>query len=423
MKSKNSKAQINQARLLEEFLSAENLSIAKICEILSCNRQSAYNYIRRLENNGYSFHKKTQQNNTLYTLVKNNSSQDMLYRPLTADILRKYTIVHELQYGPIKKEDLRTMFTVYKPTENITLHKRIPLDIELTQYYNLIKNLIQNDEITLNPKEDSYYLTGKNIPLEITLDDAGLLDLNEELSTATSGTAYYEQIKSIYLKTCILLGNIDKEVPYYNNYLVYGKKFNGLKDIATKLGKLKNYNYKNKVMEINYTSRKGENICILLAIGLIVYSTEKDLCYLIGENYSKKNLHTIINISRITDIKETTLCHDCFHSSYYENLFDYMFSISIKTPVNVKVEFERIGNIERKITYLSKQRKYSTLTVEDEKIIYTDTVSVLSDFAAYLRKFGKSVRVIEPAILKEKLDFSVERTLARYQEVLTHEIS
>ncbi|MDE6914926.1 MAG: WYL domain-containing protein, partial [Lachnospiraceae bacterium] len=63
-----------------------------------------------------------------------------------------------------------------------------------------------------------------------------------------------------------------------------------------------------------------------------------------------------------------------------------------------------------------------SIQVENNKIIYTDTISGLSDFAKYLRKFGKSAHVIEPQALKNKMKQSFERTLARYEEVSTGEL-
>ena len=62
------------------------------------------------------------------------------------------------------------------------------------------------------------------------------------------------------------------------------------------------------------------------------------------------------------------------------------------------------------------QRKNALIQVQEDKIVYIDQVSGLSDFANYLRRFGRSVRVIEPLSLKEKMRQSVALSLARYQE-------
>ena len=56
-----------------------------------------------------------------------------------------------------------------------------------------------------------------------------------------------------------------------------------------------------------------------------------------------------------------------------------------------------------------------------EKIDFKPKVALvlgsgLGDFANYLRQFGRSVHVIEPASLKDKMNFSIDRTLSRYEE-------
>ena len=120
-------------------------------------------------------------------------------------------------------------------------------------------------------------------------------------------------------------------------------------------------------------------------------------------------------------MEETIVTHSCYRSAYYEELFHAMFSISIETPVSVKVEFDRILNIERKIRHLTKQRNYANCEILENKIIYTDKISGLSDFAMYLRKFGRNAHVIEPPVLRERMKNSVERTLQHYEEELLYE--
>lgn len=433
MKSKNSKIWTNQTILLEKFLSEENLSIAQITELLHCNRQSAYNYIKRLEENGYAFNKKILHGSTYYAMNRNTDSDDLLYRPVTADTLRKYTIARKLQYRPVPKETLRKKFAVCKENENCVIDDRIPLDIGESQYYSLINDLCREGDIELipsktTPSQQDYYLTGKNIPLQITLDFDNLYNLNIELSTITQGSTYYEQLNNLYQKTNVLLGMIDENVSYHDNYFVYGKRIDGLSNISTRLHPITRLDYKTKVLRVNYTTKREKNMEILLAVGMIVYSTEKDTLYLFGEEDPKKNdntdsLYTIIDVRDITQAEETTYEHKSYHAEYFKSMFDFMFGISLEEPTAVKVAFDRVANVERKINYLKGQRKNAVVQIEDDKIIYSDIISGLSDFAMYLRKFGKSAHIIEPLQLKEKMRQSVERTLLRYEEASSNESS
>lgn len=441
--------------------------------MLECNRQSVYNYIKRLEENGCSFTKFTHKNHIYYSFNQVNSTTDeLLYEPITFDVLRKYTIVQQLQQGAIPKNELKDKFAFYSSThyqketskdslsseessilktstletcatkekspittlgtEELTTKKHTsekplierdctPLDVGITQYYHLLQDLIQAGDIVLNSSTKKYFLTGKNIPLQMVLDEDTLYKLHISLETMTRGTPYYNQFQSIYTKTSLLLGDITDTIPYFENYIVYGKKMNGLSTVAEQLKKISAYSYQNKVLEIRYHTKKQEEYSILFATGMLLYSVEKDILYLVGENYSQKQEnatypYSIIDASNILEIKETMFEHSCYCSDYYMQLFHSMFSISVETPVDVKVEFDRILNIERKIRYLAKQRKYATYKIIDNKIIYTDKISGLNDFAMYLRKLGRNAHVIEPPVLKDKMKYSIAQTLHRYEE-------
>ena len=455
--SKQTKTQKNQIQLLEAFQKKQTLSIREIETLLNCNRQSVYNYIKRLEQTGYTFIKFTQKNHTYYSFQQDNSiPEEILYEPMTFDILRKYTIIQQLQQGAVPKNKLKNKFAFYHKTtqlqktanlspsltdecaegtkkeateENLVEERDCtPLDVGVTYYYRLLHDLIAAGEIEFNHATKKYFLTGKNIPLEMVLDKDTLDKLHIILKTITNGTPYYNQFKSIYNKTSLLLGDVTDVTPYFENYIVYGKKMDGLTNIAEQLKNITTHDYQNKVLQIRYQTKKQGERSVLFAVGMLLYSVEKDILYLIGEEYSQKNEaqtypYSIINVSTISQIDETIVTHSCYHSAYYTELFHSMFSISIETPVHVKVEFNRILNIERKIRLLTKQRKYAHCEILENKIIYTDKISGLSDFAMYLRKLGRSAHVIEPPVLRERMKDSVERTLQRYKEELSDELS
>ena len=445
-------------QLFEAFQKNQTLSVAQIEKLLHCNRQSVYNYIKRFEENGCTLTKFTQNNHTYYSLSPDSATSDeILYEPMTFDVLRKYTIIQQLQQGAILKEKLKDRFAFYskmtqsKKTSELcspagegeaelcetqlcvtdeltdqlpTTEERdcTPLDIGMTQYYHILNDLIDAGEIELNPSTQKYFLTGKNIPLKMVLDGDALFNLYISLESITKGTPYYDQFKSIYHKTSVLLGDVTDTTPYFENYIVYGKKLDGLSSIAKQLKMITAHNYQNKVLQIRYRTRKDGERSVLFAIGMLLYSVEKDVLYLVGEEYFQKNNaqkhpYSIIKTSSIMQIEETIVIHSCYHSDYYMQLFDAMFSISVEPPVNVKIEFDIVPNlnIERKIRYLAKQRKYATYEIIENKIIYTDTISGLDDFAVYLRRFGRTAHVIEPPALKDKMRDSIAQTLHRYE--------
>ena len=101
----------------------------------------------------------------------------------------------------------------------------------------------------------------------------------------------------------------------------------------------------------------------------------------------------------------------------YMKDYDTSFRI-LEEPLMVKVRFDLEANVKRKIHYLKQHRSGASITYfpEENQLEYQDTIRGLGDFANYLRQFGRSVHVIEPASLKDKMNFSIDRTLSRYEE-------
>ncbi len=423
MKSNNTKIRKTLALLFDMFQSHNKLSITDIMKLLRCNRTSAYNYLKRLENAGYVFKKIQENNRTFYSLVSTDDQIPELisYTPMTADVLRKFAIIRELQNGPIKKDTFRNHFTIYKSEEIHDGDGRIPLDIKITQYYNLLNDLLNEGEIVLNAADQKYYLTGKSIPLQIRLHEDNLINLQIKLSTINAGIPYYEQLQELYSKINILLGNLDHDIPNVQNYLIYGKKMNGLSASSVQLNKITDCDYKNKILCITYFNSHNDTLTSYIATGMIIYSVEKDKFYLLGAEYpdgivSSNQRHTIIDIANITHVYNIDAVHTCYHSAYFQTMFDDMFSISVEPPTKVIVAFERAANIERKIKYLQMQRKNARVQIQDDTILYTDKISGLADFAQYLRQFGRSAHVITPLSLRERMQKSVELSLTRYKE-------
>lgn len=422
---RNSKIQLKQEKLLNEFLNNESLSVAQIMELLECNRQSVYNYIKRLEKNGCKFIKQNKNNNVYYTIVLDDKIEESMYKPMTLDILRKYTIVKYLQEyniykeGPIRKEEVYKQFTPYKSSDGCT-RGGIPIDVGISKYYELISELIEEGEIEV--KDDCYYLIGKNIPSKMMLTYNDLRKLYDKLKNTVKGSPYYEQLKNMYYRIGILLGEIDTDMPYFNNYIVYGKRMDGLEGAKKYLDKIRKYDYRHKILKITRMTNNKKSV-VLFAVGKVVYNSEKDVLYLIGKEYrckkdGFKHKYDIIKMETVIDIEETEMENDAYDDIYFKEQFKYMFSISVEKTVDVKIEFDNVLNIKRKVENLKNNRVFSKIQVDDmtNKIIYTDKVSGLPDFAKYLRRFGKNVRVIEPATLKNMLKNSVDVTLDRYEE-------
>lgn len=96
MKKKNVEEKL--ADLIQAFRERKELSVKDISELLSCNRQSVYNYIDRLGERGFELERKTQNRAVYFTLISNGTTTSQVpYIPLTDKILRKCNVVQNLQ--------------------------------------------------------------------------------------------------------------------------------------------------------------------------------------------------------------------------------------------------------------------------------------------------------------------------------------
>ena len=74
MKKKNVEEKL--ADLIQAFRERKELSVKDISELLSCNRQSVYNYIDRLSERGFELERKTQNRAVYFTLINTNDIRE-----------------------------------------------------------------------------------------------------------------------------------------------------------------------------------------------------------------------------------------------------------------------------------------------------------------------------------------------------------
>jgi len=380
------------------FKERGNLCINDVMSILSCNRQSAYNYLTSLEDSGYILKKKTEHKKTFYSLeITDTQNTDSInYLPITGKTLYKYEIIQCLNNGP----------------SDINAFQQI--DISQSYLYKLLKEMLDDEDIL--KKENTYYLNTKKHSVTLSLSHKDISKIGVALSNLPTGHPYYHQLSSVKDKVNLALGNIESDNGNSDNYIVYGRKQFEFETISSQLKRLEKYHYKEQILNIRHLTKSGREICTVFATGIIVYALEKDAVYLMGKSFYEDNTYnTIIKWDNIVAIEDTCMENTFFHADEFQDIYRTMFSISMEEPVKVVVEFDNIFNIKKKLMQLCTQRTSAEkLQFVNDKIIYTDTVRGLSDFANYLRRFGRSFRVIEPPELKDMLQYTVTRSLERY---------
>lgn len=415
----------NLRTLLELLQKNSEVLLTDIKKILNVSRPTIYTYIRELKQRGYVIEDNLRHNRTVYRLL-NTSSTTLInsYTELTHDAVIKYEILKELSVTPMTEYELRERFETidncsYKTLNgnlinNLSCQAKKEIPIKRTTFDNYIKSLINENYI--NRKNKSLYPTGKGLPIIYRTDGSSLVGLKK----IPENHPYYEQYKSIISKVSPL---IEFDAPENKNdeispdYVIVGKKYYETQKINESLKNLFNHPYKTKVLEFLYKTKKGECLAAL-STGMLVYSLEKDELFLFGKYYPYNEHHPycIIKINTIECIKQTDFNNECYLSNEFMDIFNSMFSISTEPPEEIVIEFDRIFHIENKIKQLSHNRSKSTLTFTDDKIIYVDVIRGLTDFARYLRSYGRSYKIIKPQRLKDILFTSAQFAIKRYNE-------
>lgn len=398
--AKETKRERQLKLLLNEFEIKRTLKVKDIQALLECQRGTVYNYIKLLENQGFHFEQYTENRIAFYTMVE-SSPTDMYYNPINKNTIRSYYILSILQDKSLTLTELYNH--VYKENQKI--------DIGKTQLYHLTNDLINGGELTKS-LDGKLTPTNKTFPPTFSCSERELWELYYSLEDINPGEPFYELLNSIYQKMSVIFNDCDYNL-LSENFISYGRSFHRSQRIQTQLEPLKDIPYETHTIEVTFESKKYGVITVPINIGDIVFSIEKDRLYLIGEY--DQTPYTIA-ADTIQQVKLLNEPNKIFRSDKYQQLINYMFSISTDEPQAVVVEFDNIFNIRTKLEQLCRNRKHARLSFVDEKVIYSDTVSGLSDFANYLRQYGKSCRVIEPPELVDKMLFSATRTLERYKE-------
>lgn len=486
---KKNNVEENLADLVLAFQKKKELSVKDIMDLLSCNRQSVYNYINRLKDRGLNIDSETRNRLSYYILnPADGSAVTEHYIQFSNDILRRYAVIQQLHKSALSPDQLYKLFLLsrdeeeqdestkpdtdmeqpsdkkQRSAENLNTDKnpdpsedptykldKIPLDIAQSTFTNLIDKLDRDDEIRLEA-DGAYHATGRMIPLLHHFTDEELFILLDQLKTLPEGSPYHSQLQSIAKKLEILEASYDMSEVSSSNYLTYGKKHDVLSQISHSMRQLAKTNYREELIRVKYRPRTGDNEerKVLFQVGMVVYSVEKAALYLFGKEFTEDPVlapvsDSIIEFSTIISLEDADngngkkeekedqkekkdqkkkkdqkpkYPNNSYHSTEFQNIFSEMFSISMDTPVDVTVRFDLTANVKRKIQYLKDQRSNASITFfpEENQLEYTDTIRGLNDFANYLRQFGRSVHVIAPEELKQKMAVSVIRTLARYEE-------
>ena len=280
-----------------------------------------------------------------------------------------------------------------------------------------VKNALENETSGLISeglveKKGSKYRITKQAPMYLVMSEEELMDILGAIETYGQTYVLKDKLMMIHQKLQAVLykdlNNISQ-----SDFVLVGNVVNRNQNINRLLSIFDKIPYDRYAIEFSYNDMK-----IRFKTGIVVYVSEKDKLYLIGK--SKRDSNTIIDVEKIsgeiTPLKD--ISNDIFKDKYYLDIYEEMFSISTEPLEHVRVEFDNYGNILKKFERLRAKRVNATISLSPDglKGIYEDDIRGISDFSKYLRRFGRSVRVLSPEKLIREMNNSLSRLEQRYME-------
>lgn len=289
--------------------------------------------------------------------------------------------------------------------------------VSVTALRNDLTQLRDNGLVIMEKTDHTtYHLSGK-APLIIPISDDSLFEFCQKYEETVSTTSDIEPLKQAYNKIKELI-NLEGDD---TNRHRFGKS----NDISQK--QIDTFNsfisqpYKTHMLQLTNIYKDQAQIDTF-AVGLLFYSVETGSFYALGKNITENRIESR-RLDWIENIETTIETNSEFQNEKYYNIFEEMFSAQYEeTAYPVKVYFQDFGNVAKRFYDLSNVRSLSSIRIIDNppkdcpyKYVYEDTIRGLSDFARYLRGFGISVLAAEPKQLQEKMLFTYNRIIERYE--------
>jgi biotin operon repressor len=189
-----------------------------------------------------------------------------------------------------------------------------------------------------------------------------------------------------------------------------GRKYSYEDALRNTIKQFEAFDYRRRVLRINYDSKIG-NKEVFIQVVTMLYNWENDKSYVIG---MVEGNEYFIDVKTIVAVQGTKLKNSFFNDDIIIKKIELMFGASLDGPYDVKVEFNNVFNINDKLNRLHKHRESSTLIKVENKLVYTDTIYGIQDFARYIRGFGSACRVLAPKELKDIMRKTYERILRNY---------
>ena len=402
-----SKVDIRRQNILKHISENKTVSTKQIMELFNIKKATLSEDITALKSQGVPL-----ITTRGFVSIEDNKSSANYYEKISNSTIRQWLILFILSQSnkPITFKTIQEEYQNYNYgyCSTDSLHK----DLQTLQANNYIHYSDNNHTYKLTNKYN-HYIT----PLYDNLEP-----FCEKYASQIESNPNALELKRFHDTAKIMLFGFEDDDSYQpnENYIVHGKR--NLLDEATKKAydELNLYPYEARKLDITYNSKDGIITAEDFSVGLVVYSIEKNRMYLLGEILDKK---IIIAVDTITKYNTTKKRNTIYNSPEYMKIFNEMFSVSVDDLETVEVIFDNRDHIRYKLDVLKSKRPNSQITLdkENDTLIYTDKLRGISDFASYIRQYGRGAVATKPEYLHTQMLESAERIIKNYKEVHHYE--
>ncbi len=420
--------------ILEELRCSDQehpIPLADLMERYDASRRTIYDDIKALQDSGYNV--ETLSKKGFYLSKEKKEEESGADDTPTTE----YAYTRKGLYRKSGVEsfmDVMLMITIQLSEKPLTIEEIIPLYERTCSY-----DQDDSDSITLAVtrkvklltdqgylvEENGRYETSLSAPVYLPLTEGQIEELNDLILLYGQDVAHAKILEGIATQL---------RAVYEGGMLGEDRKYSGIglhrirsDEVQKEVEMINRYAYDRRQLALSYEGRGAVRIELPhFSTGLLIYASDKDRLYLIGENSSEEEeLRVfILDVAKILEIKETDQENAVFQSERYMRIYREMMVVDLDPPEQVRIavaagnpnllrKFER--HVKVRNEGLPKGQEQAAFEAEEDRYIYSDTVRGLSELSRFLRQYGMSITVLEPEGLKEKMLFTAKRALERYE--------
>ncbi|SFQ09642.1 Predicted DNA-binding transcriptional regulator YafY, contains an HTH and WYL domains [Lachnospiraceae bacterium XBB1006] len=288
--------------------------------------------------------------------------------------------------------------------------------VSVTALRKDLKQLRELGLVEMNSSTRTSYRLTSTAPYIIPISADSLYEFCMKYKDTASSISEIEPLKQAYHKMKLLI-NLDDTLESFHRF---GKSNSLSHSQQEKFNTFIQSQYTTHLIQIEYDDKKDT-----FAVGLLFYSVETGGLYALGKNLDNNKIESR-RIDWFKNVSTLPIENSDYHADIYFKIYNEMFSSSYEDEVfKVKILFQDFGNVGKRFTDLAKIRENAKIYAVKNKpddcpydYIYEDSLRGLTDFARYLRSFGRSVLALEPPkLVDDYMLFTYNRIVEKYGEL------